>query len=220
MGSFSAFVELPATQKGVNMSRFAQVLREFAEVQVVNRVTMLELAAKLKSRHESSRYAGVTIRFECVENKLAPATDNGGPIPIEVAVEAEQLEDKKAFYQSISVGVMTVCPCSLEMSGNTHAHNQRAIVELRCLAKEWIPISELSLMARKGSGDLHFVLKRPDEKAVVAEAFQNPKFVEDVVRDVSLAVDADERVEHYSVVVRSMESIHPYDCVGLVDSWE
>lgn len=220
MATFNMFVELPASRKGLNMSRFGQVVNRFSKQKILSKDSMLQLACDLRSAHGDSKFAVVKAKFQCLYNQSSPVTNNGGPVPFTVRTEASISNGTELFYESVSLMVMTVCPCSLEMSGGNSSHSQRAEVEIRCQVKEWIPLDELYNLASQGSENVYFTLKRPDEKAAVGRAFENPKFAEDVVRDVTVGLQEDERVEHFSVVITSKESIHPYNVTAIVDSWE
>ena len=115
------------------------------------------------------------------------------------------------------VPVTSLCPCSKEIS-DYGAHNQRShvTVEVRCQGDVWIE-DLVDLVETEASAQLYGLLKRPDEKFVTERAYDNPKFVEDMVRDVAVRLDADERVLAYTVESENFESIHNHSAYAVVE---
>jgi GTP cyclohydrolase I len=128
--------------------------------------------------------------------------------------------DDEGFILSVSVPVTTLCPCSKEISAGG-AHNQRAEVTLNVKFKDFIWVEDLiSMVEQSASCELYALLKRPDEKYVTEKAFNNPMFVEDVVRKVAVLALADPNITWFSAGVESFESIHKHSAYAYVDSDE
>lgn len=119
------------------------------------------------------------------------------------------------------VPVQTLCPCSKEIS-DYGAHNQRALARIEIEADGLVWIEELAEMADAGaSAPVYSLLKRPDEKFVTEKAYDNPRFVEDAVREIALRLEADKRIKWYEVTVESIESIHNHNAFACVEKgWQ
>ena len=129
------------------------------------------------------------------------------------------MEKGTRFTQKVEVQVpiQTLCPCSREISAYG-AHNQRAVASLEIEASEFVWIEELAEMADAGaSAPVYGLLKRPDEKFVTEEAYDNPRFVEDAVREIALRLEADPRISWYRATVKSFESIHNHNAFACVE---
>ena len=125
--------------------------------------------------------------------------------------------DKFNLKVSVRVPIQTLCPCSKEIS-DFGAHNQRAYAELEVVLTEFVWLEELAQMADAGaSAPVYGLLKRPDEKFVTETAYQNPRFVEDAVREIALRLEQDARIAWYKVTVESMESIHNHSAFACVE---
>ncbi|HBG18358.1 MAG TPA: GTP cyclohydrolase I FolE2 [Desulfobulbaceae bacterium] len=128
--------------------------------------------------------------------------------------------DDEGFILSVTVPVTTLCPCSKEISSGG-AHNQRAEVTLNVKFKNFIWVEDLIEMIEKSAScEVYALLKRPDEKYVTEKAFNNPMFVEDVVRKVAVSALADDNITWFSASVESFESIHKHSAYAYVDSDE
>ena len=129
------------------------------------------------------------------------------------------MEKGTRFSQKVEVQVpiQTLCPCSREISAYG-AHNQRAIASLEVETREFVWIEELAEIADAGaSAPVYGLLKRPDEKFVTEQAYDNPRFVEDAVREIALRLEADPRITWYRVTVKSYESIHNHNAFACVE---
>jgi GTP cyclohydrolase I len=128
-----------------------------------------------------------------------------------------ETDEMKEFIVSVTVPISTLCPCSKEIS-NYGAHNQRGMVRVSVKFKKFFWIEDLiGLIEECASSDIYSVLKREDEKYVTERAYENPKFVEDVVRDVALALSRDENFTWFSVEAENLESIHNHNAYAFIE---
>jgi GTP cyclohydrolase I len=138
------------------------------------------------------------------------------PNKIECIIEAELFKDLEMIV-GVKVPIHTLCPCSKEIS-EFGAHNQRAIANIEVKSKKLIWFEDLVEIAESSaSAPIYSLLKRPDEKFITEMAYNNPKFVEDVVRDIAFVLDKDKRIEWYRVEVVSFESIHNHEAFACVE---
>lgn len=212
IGNFTLTVDLPRQFKGTHMSRFLEVLNEHeGEISVQK---LPELLAQLKDRLNAEK-AHVEVRFPFFMVKKAPVSGKEGMMEFTCGFNAEA---NGGFHVEmfVEVPVATLCPCSKEIS-QYGAHNQRGIVTVRCMAREHVWLEEIIEMIEKSAScALYPVLKRPDEKWVTEHAYENPRFVEDMVREVALAFDQDGRISKYEIEVENHESIHAHNAYAYV----
>jgi GTP cyclohydrolase IB len=208
-------VDLPAHFKGTHMSRFVEALH--AAGGKLDVATVADLPRDLLGRL-AARKAHVTYRFTYFVSKAAPVSRLTGYVDYEVTFEIDaDVEGGSDFVLTVAVPVATLCPCSKAIS-ERGAHNQRGVVTLSVRASEPPWIEELiSLVERSASCELYSVLKRPDEKAVTERAYDNPVFVEDLVRNVAAYANADARIQGYRVEAENFESIHNHSAYALVE---
>ncbi|WP_288934465.1 GTP cyclohydrolase FolE2 [uncultured Acidaminococcus sp.] len=208
-------VDLPKEQRGTHMSRFVECLKELGGVRPSDLEKFLDnLKEKL-----GARSAMVKLNFPYFVTKKAPVSGIESYLDVECHFRAEKGE-KFVLDLGVDVPVHTLCPCSKEIS-KYGAHNQRAWARMTVRSQKPIWIEELVEMAEKGaSSPLFSLLKRPDEKFVTEEAYENPRFVEDAVRDIALQLNADSRIDWYSVTVESQESIHNHNAFATVEKGE
>jgi GTP cyclohydrolase I len=148
--------------------------------------------------------------------KAAPVTGKTGMMPYTCGFIAESNGDVD-FVMTLSVPVTTLCPCSKEIS-DRGAHNQRGIVSVQVRTSDHVWLEELiEMIEASASCGLYPVLKRPDEKWVTEKAYDNPRFVEDMVREVALKFDADSRITWYTVSVENEESIHAHNAYAFLE---
>ncbi|MDO9218105.1 MAG: GTP cyclohydrolase, FolE2/MptA family, partial [Lacisediminimonas sp.] len=137
----------------------------------------------------------------------------------QLTLRAEQKDGKLALTQQVLVPVTSLCPCSKKISAYG-AHNQRShiIIAATLVDGEQMAVEELiSLAERSASCELWGLLKRPDEKYVTERAYENPKFVEDLVRDIAVALNADMRIGRYEVSSENFESIHNHSAYAWIE---
>lgn len=214
IANFNMYVELPQHFKGTHMSRFVEILNAYErEISVTSFEAMLqEMIERL-----DAETGHIEMSFPYFINKPAPVTGVNSLIDYHVTLTGELNQGK--FKQSIKVVVAatSLCPCSKEIS-QYGAHNQRSHITLDVETNEFVWIEELIEIAEKNAScELFGLLKRPDEKYVTERAYENPKFVEDIVRDVAVALNQDERVAAYVIESENFESIHNHSAYALIE---
>ena len=207
-------VDLPHHFKGTHMSRFVEVLNEFGpELHVDNIHTILR---ELRERLDSEK-AHVDFEFPFFLEKKAPVTGAVGLMDYVARFAATIEGDAIDFVLTVLVPVTTLCPCSKAISVHG-AHNQRGLVTFALRFTEPIWIEDLiRLVEDCASCELYSLLKRPDEKAVTERAYENPVFVEDLVRAIAARADQEKRITWYRVEAENFESIHNHNAYALVE---
>ncbi len=210
---FNMYVGLPHNFKGTHMSRFIEVLNDHDNVISVHsfREIVKEVAQKLDS--ESSQ---IEMTFPYFLEKSAPVTGVRSLVDYEATLLGELLDGEVSITTKIVVPVTSLCPCSKEIS-DYGAHNQRSHVTITVLSEAFVWIEELIELAESNaSSQLYGLLKRPDEKFVTEQAYDNPKFVEDMVRDIASNLIQDERILTYTVESENFESIHNHSAYARI----
>jgi len=209
------YVSLPHHQKGTHMSRFVAILGEHDDVLTVH--SLNTLMQRMTSRLEADS-GHLEIAFPYFVDKSAPVSGVRSLMDYEVTLTGVSTPAGGAqTLVRVVVPVTSLCPCSKEIS-DYGAHNQRShvTVEVRCQGDVWVE-DLIDLVETEASAQLYGLLKRPDEKFVTERAYDNPKFVEDMVRDVAVRLDADERVLAYTVESENFESIHNHSAYAVVE---
>lgn len=209
-------VDLPKDLRGTHMSRFVECLQEMEYLELGQEEKVLDL---LKEHLQAER-AMMRLEFPYFIQKSAPVSGKVAPMDMDCVFTAEKGETFSLKVRA-DIPVQTLCPCSKEIS-DRGAHNQRAIARIEILADEMVWLEELAEYADKAaSSPVYSLLKRPDEKYVTEHAYDNPRFVEDVVRELALLLDNDKRIRAYRVKVRSIESIHNHNAFAVVEKdWQ
>ena len=211
---FNMYVGLPHQFKGTHMSRFVEILNAHErEISVETFKVMLdEMVDRLEARS-----GHIEMQFPYFVNKSAPVSKVKSLMDYEVTFVGEITDGEKCFKMKVVVPVTSLCPCSKRIS-EYGAHNQRSHVTITARTKGFVWIEELVEYAEKhASSELYGLLKRPDEKFVTERAYDNPKFVEDMVRDVAAILNLDERIEAYVVESENFESIHNHSAYALIE---
>ncbi len=207
-------VALPADQKGTHMSRFLAWLDKLPEPLDANLLRQ-QLAVMLVLLGASE--GRVEARFTFFIRKRAPVSGVQSLLDYQGRWIAQTLGGVSSVWAEVGVPVKSLCPCSKEIA-DYGAHNQRSLVTIRAelLAPiEWLELVRFAEDA--ASCEIWPLLKRADEKWVTERAYENPKFVEDLVRDIALALGADSRVGGYSVDVENFESIHNHSAYARIE---
>lgn len=214
IATFNMYVNLPHNFKGTHMSRFVEILNiPGREISVDSFKDML---AEMTSRLEAE-VGHIEMAFTYFINKAAPVSGVESLMDYEVTFIGEIRDGKPAMNLKVVVPVTSLCPCSKKIS-KYGAHNQRSHVTLTVRTRGFIWIEDLiDLAEQEASCQLYGLLKRPDEKYVTEHAYENPKFVEDMVRDVAVRLNEDERVAAYSVESENFESIHNHSAYALIE---
>lgn len=204
-------VTLPRDYKGVHMSRFMEVLSGYSDKKPLG-ADIKELLEETRKKLESDS-AHVKFDFKYFINKKAPVSGIEFPVGYDCSFQGDLNGSDYKFILGVKVPVTTLCPCSKEISKYS-AHNQRTMVKVKVSydEKDMIWIEDLiENIENCGSSRIYSILKRSDEKYVTEKAYENPKFVEDVLRDAVCFLKADERVKFYEVEVEAQESIHNHN---------
>ena len=211
---FNMYVHLPHNFKGTHMSRFVEILNvNEREISVENFETMLrDMVKRLEA--ESGH---IEMTFPYFINKAAPISGVKSLLDYEVTFIGEIIKGEYRFTMKTVVPVTSLCPCSKKIS-DYGAHNQRSHVTITARTNAFVWIEELVRIAEEqASCELYGLLKRPDEKYVTERAYDNPKFVEDLVRDVAASLNADARIDAYVVESENFESIHNHSAYALIE---
>lgn len=218
VGTWNMYVQLPETKKGTHMSRFIALLEETnkAEVSALDMDGFTGLVKEMLMRLDASE-GRIEVSFPYFVKKAAPVSRVESLMDYEITLICETGSAGTEIWQKVLVPVTSLCPCSREISAYG-AHNQRSHITVNALLKADFPIEELiAQIEKEGSCELYGLLKRPDEKFVTERAFENPKFVEDLVRDVAGVLNADERVLAYTLEAENFESIHNHSAYALIE---
>jgi len=211
---FNMYVHLPQHFKGTHMSRFVEILNmnEHA-ISIESFETILrEMVTRLEA--ESGH---VEMTFPYFVNKAAPISGVKSLLDYEVTFIGEICKGKYEITVKVLVPVTSLCPCSKKIS-DYGAHNQRSHVTVTALINDFIWIEDIiDLVEKQASCELYGLLKRPDEKFVTERAYDNPKFVEDMVRDVAAQLNAEKRIVAYVVESENFESIHNHSAYALIE---
>ena len=213
IATFNMYVGLPDNFKGTHMSRFVEILHAHErEISVKSFKEMLEeMAARL-----DAATGHIEMRFPYFVTKKAPVSGVESLLDYDISLIAEIADGKVQLYVKVIVPVTSLCPCSKEIS-DYGAHNQRSHVTVTVRTRGFIWIEELiELVEQNASSELYGLLKRPDEKYVTERAYDNPRFVEDMVRDIAVLLNEDERVGAYVVESENFESIHNHSAYAVV----
>nr|WP_026177499.1 GTP cyclohydrolase FolE2 [Thiobacillus denitrificans] len=211
---FNMYVHLPHHFKGTHMSRFLEILNGYErEISVESFEHMLrQMVERLEARS-----GHVEMNFPYFINKKAPVSGVESLLDYDVTFIGEIRDGRYLQTMKVVVPVTSLCPCSKQIS-RYGAHNQRSHVTLTVRANSFIWIEDIVRVAEdNASSQLYGLLKRPDEKYVTERAYDNPKFVEDMVRDVAAALDADRRIDSYVVESENFESIHNHSAYALIE---
>ncbi len=215
VANFNMYVNLPHNFKGTHMSRFVEILSSHDyEITVESfREMLTEVTEKLEAE------AGhIEMRFPYFVNKTAPVSGVQSLMDYDVTFIGEKCGDKIDIWVKVVVAATSLCPCSKKIS-DYGAHNQRSHITLDVKMSGFMWLEDLiDIAEEEASCEVFGILKRPDEKYVTEKAYDNPKFVEDLVRDVAARLNADERVQAYVVESENFESIHNHSAYALIES--
>lgn len=218
VANFSMTVNLPQEFKGTHMSRFIEILEAHDEPLCVEsfREVLSDMTKKLESDD-----GFVEINFPYFVNKTAPISGVSSMLDYEASFVGEKRGDQVDVYLKTVVSATSLCPCSKKIS-EYGAHNQRSHITITALTNPNEPALVLEdlidIAEREASCELFGILKRPDEKYVTERAYNNPKFVEDIVRDVAAALNNDNRVLKYIAESENFESIHNHSAYALIEN--
>jgi len=214
IANFSMYVNLPHNFKGTHMSRFVEILNQHErEISVKSfKEMLLEMTERLEAET-----GHIEMRFPYFVNKAAPVSGVQSLLDYDVTFIGESIKGHRQTILKVVVPVTSLCPCSKKIS-DRGAHNQRSHVTLTVRTTEFVWIEELiDIVESQASCELFGLLKRPDEKLVTERAYDNPKFVEDMVRDIAASLNKDKRISGYIVESENFESIHNHSAYALIE---
>ena len=214
VANFNMYVALPHNFKGTHMSRFVEVLHHHEREITVDsfRAMLRQMVKKLEA--ESGH---IEMSFPYFVMKQAPVSGVASLMNYQASLIGELRDGLEDMWLGVVVPVTSLCPCSKRIS-ERGAHNQRSHITIRARVREHLWLEELIDVAeQEASSELFGILKRPDEKHVTERAYDNPKFVEDIVRDVAVRLNAEPRVRAYVVEAENFESIHNHSAYALVE---
>jgi GTP cyclohydrolase IB len=213
VANFNMYVNLPHNFKGTHMSRFVEILHHEREISVD---TFGKLLKEMTERLDAS--AGhIEMTFPYFVMKKAPVTGVESLMNYQATIFGEHHHGKTDVWLKVVVPTTSLCPCSKEIS-DYGAHNQRSHITLTARLAEHMWLEELiDIAEREASCEVYGILKRPDEKFVTERAYDNPKFVEDTVRDVAVALNKEPRVQAYVVESENFESIHNHSAYAMIE---
>lgn len=208
-------VGLPPEVKGTHMSRFVEILE--AERGALDLSGARAMFDQMLDRLEADS-GRIEARFPYFMRKAAPVSGVESLLDLDAAIVVERVQGgHSALTLKIVTPVTSLCPCSKKISAYG-AHNQRSHITITARLRDDMMIEELVRMAEEeASCEVFGLLKRPDEKWVTERAYDNPKFVEDLVRDIALRLSADSRIEAWTVESENFESIHNHSAYALIE---
>lgn len=214
VATFNMYVSLPQHFKGTHMSRFVRILNQHDfEITVDSFKAMLSEMVEILEAETGH----IEMTFPFFVNKKAPVSGIESLIDYEVTFIGEIIDGQPVMNVKVLVPATSLCPCSKEIS-DYGAHNQRSHITVNARTNGFIWIEDIiDLVEQEASCELFGLLKRPDEKYVTERAYDNPKFVEDLVRDVANRLNNDDRIGSYILEAENFESIHNHSAYALIE---
>ncbi|WP_190600665.1 GTP cyclohydrolase FolE2 [Candidatus Vesicomyidisocius sp. SY067_SCS001] len=217
IGMFTMTVSLPEHVKGTHMSRFIEILNESScEFSAHNFDQIID---KVREKLESDT-AHITLNFPFFRKKEAPSSGVKSMMDYQVTLYGTLNKGEVQVMIKVVVPVTSLCPCSKSIS-KYGAHNQRSHITIKAKVSKGstLHIEDLiDLAERKASCELYALLKRDDEKMVTERAYDNPAFVEDLVRDIAVDLNADDKISYYCLESENFESIHNHSAYALIEN--
>jgi GTP cyclohydrolase I len=214
VATIGMFVDLPKEFKGTHMSRFVEVLNAHGSIIHVENIN--EILHALQKRLNSAT-SHLEIEFPYFMSKKSPVSRKASLMDYVARFDAAACGADIDFVLTVKANVTTLCPCSKAIA-KYGAHNQRGEVTVAVRSSKVVWIEDVVAMIEKSaSSELYALLKRQDEKAVTERAYENPVFVEDLVRNVALRLNADKRVNWYKVEAENFESIHNHNAYAYIE---
>ena len=214
VATFSMSVALPHDKKGTHMSRFVEMLNESETV--VSAKSFNNMLSRMVKKLEAE--AGfIEMQFPFFIEKTAPVSGVKGLMDYQVNLTGQIEQGQVLSTLEVTVPVKSLCPCSRDIS-EYGAHNQRSHITVGINTSRDVWLEDvIKAVESQASAELFAILKRPDEKYITEKAYDNPKFVEDVVRDVANVFDQNDHVTRYYVHAENFESIHNHSAFALID---
>ena len=215
VANFTMTVRLPENVKGTHMSRFIEILNDGECSFGID--TFMNLVQRVADKLDSSD-AQIIVDFPFFRNKKAPSSGVESFLDYKVTLTGAIVNGEPELTLKVVVPVTSLCPCSKSIS-KYGAHNQRShiTIEAKAAKGEKIYLEDLiDLAEEKASSELYAILKRDDEKVVTERAYENPAFVEDIVRDIAVELNANKKVNFYCLESENFESIHNHSAYALI----
>ncbi|MDH5518393.1 MAG: GTP cyclohydrolase FolE2 [Gammaproteobacteria bacterium] len=214
IANFNMTVNLPHNFKGTHMSRFVEILNSHEREITVQ--SFNEMLAETTERLDAEE-AHIEMTFPYFVNKTAPASGVQSLLDYEVSFIGKRKKGVNNIHVKVVVPVTSLCPCSKKIS-DYGAHNQRSHVTVNVRTNGFVWIEDIiDIVEKQASCELYGLLKRPDEKIVTERAYDNPKFVEDMVRDIAASLNEDDRITSYILESENFESIHNHSAYALIE---
>ncbi len=211
---FNMYVSLPQHFKGTHMSRFVRILNQHDFEITVDSFKQM-LSEMVETLEAEAGHIGMNFPF--FVNKRAPVSEIESLIDYEVTFIGEIVNGEPVMNVKVLIPATSLCPCSKKIS-EYGAHNQRSHITVNARTNGFVWIEDIiDLVEQEASCELYSLLKRPDEKYVTERAYNNPKFVEDLVRDVANRLNRDERIGSYILEAENFESIHNHSAYALIE---
>ena len=215
VANFTMTVRLPENVKGTHMSRFIEILN-------VNECSFsvesfMDLVQTVAEKLDSTS-ARIVVDFPFFRNKSAPSSGVQSLLDYQATLIGNIVDGKADMSVKVVVPVTSLCPCSKSIS-KYGAHNQRSHITIEVKPTEGSVVfleDLIDLAEQKASSELYAVLKRDDEKVVTERAYENPAFVEDIVRDIAVELNADDKIIYYSLESENFESIHNHSAYAVI----
>ncbi len=214
IANFNMYVNLPHNFKGTHMSRFVEILnQQERELSVRSFKDMIREMKKLLDAESGH----IEMSFPYFVEKEAPVSKVRSLMDYDVTFTGMVNGNHASMTIKVVVPVTSLCPCSKKIS-DYGAHNQRSHVTVGVQTQEFVWIEEIiDIIENEASCQLYGLLKRPDEKFVTEHAYDNPKFVEDIVRDIAMKLNQDSRISAYTVESENFESIHNHSAYAMIE---
>jgi len=212
IATMSIFTDLAPEVKGISMSRLLEVMHEYT-YKPLNSDVISKITEVIRERCESDK-CRLEISFPYFMQKTAPASGKKGYINHTVKFVCENNKGNIKTRYGTSVIVTSLCPCSKEISDGG-AHNQKCFIDVEYCTTDWVWIEDvIHAIETCGSSEIYSILKRPDEKVVTERAYNNPLFVEDIIRNVYSTLESFKDISNFKISVASDESIHLHKAVA------
>jgi GTP cyclohydrolase IB len=213
IASINLYVSLPKHKKGTHMSRFLEVLNRHHRA--ITPQQIIPILHEVRMKLEAAD-AHLEMRFPYFIEKAAPVTGAKGLMDYQCVFEGVS-NGADDFIMEVKAPATSLCPCSKEISAYG-AHNQRCSITARVRTNKLMWIEDLvKIMEEAASAPVYAILKRPDEKFVTEQAYDHPKFVEDMIRDLAVALNKEERVTWYHIESENFESIHNHNAFAMIE---
>ena len=214
IGTFTMSVGLPHDVKGTHMSRFVKILEDQKDFISIENFDQL---VKNTTKILSSESAYISVDFTYFKRKSAPVSRVESLLDYSVNFTCEVKNNIVNKFLKVTVPVTSLCPCSKNIS-DYGAHNQRSHISAHVRTEKTVWIDDIiEILENQASCQIYGLLKRPDEKYVTEQAYDNPKFTEDIIRDLAVTLNKDDRVTAYKIESENFESIHNHSAYAYIE---